>query len=45
MPACICLFAVQNASLNAVKFQSFYQEIYPLTQCYIYGHLNVTDIY
>lgn len=44
-PACICFFAVQNASLNAVKSQSFCQEVYPLTHCYIYRRLNITDIY
>lgn len=25
--------------------QLFYEEVYPLTQCYFYGHLNITDIY
>lgn len=42
---CLQLFAVQNVSLNAVKSQMFYEEVHPLTQCYIYGHLNITDIY
>lgn len=44
LPASI-FFAVQNVSLDAVKSQFFYQEVYPLTQHYIYGYLNTTDIY